>query len=163
MASQTTQWILELIDKVTAPMKGITTSTEQAQKKAGKLTDSFKAMSAIDLYAVSNSVETLSGMLNDASAPGIAFDASMKDIEAITGLTGDALDDLGDSARDMAVDFGGDASAMTESYKSILSRLGPEIAKNQEALNLMGEDIATLSKTMDNDAVGAMDALTTSV
>ncbi len=163
MASQTTQWILELIDKVTAPMKGITSSTEQAQKKAGKLTDSFKAMSAIDLYAVSNSVEALSGMLNDASAPGIAFNSSMKEVQAITGLTGDALDDLGESARDMAVDFGGDASAMTESYKAVLSRLGPDIAKNQEALSLMGEDIATLSKTMDNDAVGAMDALTTSV
>ncbi len=164
MASQQhTQWILELIDEVTAPMKGITSSAEKAQKQTGKLTDSFRAMSAIDLYAVSSSVQTLSGMLNDASAPGIAFDATMKDVEAITGLTGDALDDLGDSARETAKVFGGDASAMMESYKAVLSRLGPGIAENQEALNLMGVDIATLSKTMGNDAVGAMDALTTSV
>ncbi len=163
MASQTTQWILELIDKVTAPMKGITASAEKAQQKTGKLTDSFKAMSAIDLYAVSSSVNELANMLHEASAPGIAFDSSLKEVQAITGLTGDALDDLGDSARNLAVDFGGDASAMMESYKSILSRLGPDIAKNSEALNLMGVDVATLSKTMGNDAVGAMDALTTSV
>lgn len=163
MASQTTQWILELIDKVTTPMREISGVSETVRGKTDKVGESLKKMSAIDLYAVSSSVSELSNMLNQASAPGIAFDSQMHEVEAITGLTGKALDDLGDSARDTAKEFGGDASAMMESYKSILSRLGPGIAENQEALNAMGTDVATLSKTMGNDAVGAMDALTTSV
>lgn len=162
MASQVTQWILELIDKVTAPMKEIGQASEAAQGNTDKVGNSLQKMSAIDLYAVSNSVSELSNMLNAASAPGIAFNTQMKEVEAITGLTGDALEDLGDSARETAKEFGGDASAMMESYKSILSRLGPDIAKNSEALNLMGTDVAILSKTMEGDAVGAMDALTTS-
>lgn len=163
MASQTTQWILELIDKVTSPMRDIAGASDKARGNTDKVGTSLQKMSAIDLYAVSSSVGELSNMLNQASAPGVAFDARMKEVEAITGLTGKALDDLGDSARDTAIEFGGDASAMMESYKSILSRLGPGIADNQEALNAMGSDVATLSKTMGNDAVGAMDALTTSV
>lgn len=163
MASQTTRWILELIDKVTAPMKGITSSAEKAQGNTTKLGDSLRAMSAIDLYAVSSSVGDLNRTLQEASAPGIAFDSQLKEVEAITGVAGSELDKLGQSARGTARIFGGDASAMMESYKAVLSRLGPDIAKNQTALEGMGVSIATLSKTMNNDAVGAMDALTTSV
>lgn len=163
MASQTTQWILELIDKVTSPMREIAGASETARGKTDKVGESLRKMSAIDLYAVSSSFKDLSDIMDRASEPGIAFDSQMHEVEAITGLTGKALYDLGESARDTAKEFGGDASAMMESYKSILSRLSPEMADSQEAMQLMGDDIATLSKTMGNDAVGAMDALTTSV
>ena len=53
MAQQTTQWILELIDKITSPMQGITSQTDKGQEKVDKLGKSFKDLSAIDLYAVS--------------------------------------------------------------------------------------------------------------
>jgi len=163
MSTQKTTWILELLDKITSPMKGVTDSTNKAQDGVENLGKSLKNVSAMDLRAISESVGDLSNMLNQASAPGIAFDSQLKEVEAITGVTGDALDKLGDKARDTAKIFGGDASAMMESYKGVLSRLGPDIAKNQLALAAMGTDIATLSKTMSGDAVGAMDALTTSV
>ena len=163
MSTQKTTWILELIDKITSPIKGVTDSTNKAHDGVENLGKSLKDISAMDLRAISESVGEISNMLNEASEPGIKFDSAIKDIEAITGVTGKALDELGEKARATAKDFGGDASNMLESYKGILSRLGPDIAKNQDALNQMGVSIATLSKTMNNDAVGAMDALTTSV
>lgn len=144
-------------------MRGVKKSTEDAETRVNKLWKSLKDVSAMDLRAISESVGDISTMLNQASEPGIKFDSAMKEIEAITGVTGKALDELGDKARTTAKVFGGDASEMLESYKGILSRLGPDIAKNQDALNQMGVNIATLSKTMEGDAVGAMDALTTSV
>ena len=150
MSTQKTTWILELIDKITSPMKGVTDSTDKAQDGVENLGKSLKNISAMDLRAISESVGDLSNMLNEASAPGIAFDSQLKEVEAITGVTGDALDKLGDKARETAMAFGGDGSAMLESYKGLLSRLGPDIAKNQEALAQMGTNIATLSKTMNN-------------
>ena len=163
MASQTTQWILELIDKVTGPMRGVTQSADKGQSSFEKMRSTMKDISAIDMYAIANSVQELSNKLNQAAAPGAAFDAQLKDVQAITGVAGEGLERLGENARKTAKIFGGDASAQMESYKGILSRFGPDIAKNENALTQMGTNVATLSKTMKNDAVGSMDALTTSV
>ena len=168
MATQTTQWILELVDKITGPMRGISDAADKASEsvggvgeKAGDSKDKLRKMSAIDLFAVKDAVSSLADKFNEINAPGAEFNAQLKEVEAITGVTGNALEELGGKARQTAMDFGGDASAMMESYKGVLSRLGPEIGNNREALDLMGKDIATLSKTMENDATGAMDALTT--
>jgi len=87
----------------------------------------------------------------------------MADISAITGVTGKQLDYLGKKARASAKEFGGSASESLESYKTILSRFGPDIAKDQNALALMEKNVRTLSKTMGNDATGSVDALTTAM
>lgn len=158
------------MDKITGPMKDVITQSEKAAKgvdaigdKAEESGQKLKGMSAIDLFAINDAVQNIANEFNKINAPGAAFNAQLKELEAITGVTGDALDELGEKGRATAKTFGGDASAMLESYKGVLSRLGPDIAKNQDALDLMGRDIATLSKTMGNDSVGAMDALTTSM
>lgn len=170
MAQTTTQWILELVDKITSPMKSIVGVSDEAAsavegvgKKADDTGEKLQKVSAIDLYAISDAVNNIAQQFNAINEPGAQFNAQLKELEAITGVTGDALELLGDKGRKTAKDFGGEASAMLESYKGVLSRLGPDIANDQEALDLMGRNIATLSKTMGNDATRAMDALTTSM
>ncbi len=170
MSATTTHWILELVDKISAPLKSMASVGKQAAdsvddvgKKADQAGEKVKGMSAIDLFAINDAVQNLAGEFEKLNAPGAAFNAQLKDLEAITGISGEALDSLGEKGRETAKVFGGDASAMIESYKGILSRLGPDIAKNEEALDVMGRNVATLSKTMGNDATGAMDALTTSM
>ena len=165
-----TQWILELVDRLTAPMKEVigaankaADAVEDVGQEAEESKSALEEMSAIDLFAVADSVESLANQFEQINAPGAAFNASLKEVEAIAGLTGDALDELGQKGRQTAKDFGGDASAMLESYKGILGKLGPDIAQNDEALDLMGRNVATLSKTMKNDTVGAMNALTGSM
>jgi len=169
MSQTTTQWILELVEKVTGPMWTVTLSSEKAAnavedvgEEADESGKKLKSLSAIDLYAISDSVRTIAEEFDKLNAPGAEFNAQLKELEAITGVTGDALEEMGAKGRVTAKDFGGGLDVLG-AYKGVLSRLGPDIAKNQEALDIMGRDIATLSKTMSNDAVGSMDALTTSM
>ncbi len=170
MAQTTTQWILELVDKITSPMKGVMGASETAAsavegvgKKADESGEKLKKMSAIDLYAISDAVNNIADQFNKINEPGAKLNAELKELSAITGVTGDGLDELGDKARKSGIKFGIDASGMVASYTGVLSKLGPGIGENQEALDLMGSNIATLSKTMKNDAVGAMNALTGSM
>jgi TP901 family phage tail tape measure protein len=170
MASTTTQWILELVDKITGPMHNVMDAADKTAKEVGNVgkeaeesAGKLKGMSAIDLYAISDSVRMMSDTLGKVTKFGADFEAQLKEVEAITGVTGDSLKELGENARETAKKFGGEATAMLESYKGILSRLGPDMGKDAEALDKMGENIATLSKTMGNDAPAAMDALTTSM
>ena len=87
----------------------------------------------------------------------------MADLSAITGLTGQGLKEIEKAARDSAKTFGTDASQNVNSYKLILSQLSPEIAKNSEAMKLMGNNVNILSKTMGGDTVAATEDLTTAM
>jgi TP901 family phage tail tape measure protein len=108
-------------------------------------------------------LDRVGGILDAIIAPGEKFDKNMHDLAAITGLTGGALDSVGDKARNLAKEFGGSASDQVDGFKMILSRLGPEIAKSDEALAKMAENSMLLSKTMNGDTIGATEALTTAM
>jgi TP901 family phage tail tape measure protein len=110
--------------------------------------------------------QTLSGLrdtLGSAIEPGIAFDASLRELSAVTGVTGAGLDTIGQYARENAKAFGGQAAGSLESYKLLLSQLTPEIAKTPEALRAMGEAVSVLSKSMGGDATAAAETLTTAM
>lgn len=108
-------------------------------------------------------VRNLKTILDEAIQPGIALNTSLMDLSAITGLTGKALDGISDAARSSARIFGTDAAQNVESYKLLLSQLSPDIAKNSEALKLMGDHVNTLSKTMGGNTVAATEVLTTAM
>jgi TP901 family phage tail tape measure protein len=101
--------------------------------------------------------------LNDLNAPGLKFESSMADMQAITGLSGKALSELGEKARENAKTFGGDAASSLESYKLLLSQLTPELAKTPVVLDKMASNVAYLSKTMGGDTVAATEVLTTAM
>ncbi|MEJ7658462.1 MAG: hypothetical protein WKG07_01965 [Hymenobacter sp.] len=48
--------------------------------------------------------------------PGIAFQSAMSDVKAITGATQQQLDLMGSSARNAALQFGGEAAGYLNSY-----------------------------------------------
>lgn len=91
---------------------------------------------------------------------GKEFETQLASLSSITGVSGPALDDLGEKAKIMASKFGTDATANIESFKTILSKLGPDIAKSPEALNSMAESVNTLSKATGDDPGKATEALT---
>lgn len=103
----------------------------------------------------------ITGGIKDFLTIGTKFDAGLKELSALTGVAGSGLDDLGQRARNSAKEMGGDASDNLTSYKNILSKLGPDIAKSPEALDQMGRAVATLSKATGDDAIKSVDALTT--
>jgi TP901 family phage tail tape measure protein len=91
---------------------------------------------------------------------GKEFESQLASLSSITGVSGDGLADLGEKAKVMASKFGTDASANIDAFKTILSKLGPDIAKSPEALNSMAESVNTLSKATGDDPGKATEALT---
>src|SRR3990167_8942280 len=94
---------------------------------------------------------------------GSKFQSSMADFSALTGVSGKALDGFGESAKKLALQFGTGVVENIESFKGILSRLGPDIAKSPEALDKMAVAVNTLSQASGLTATDSMGALTTAM
>ena len=105
-------------------------------------------------------IAALGGGIAYAMDKGKEFETQLASLSSITGVSGSGLQDLGDKAQIMAGKFGTDASANIEAFKTILSKLGPDIAKSPEALNSMAESVNTLSKATGDDPGKATEALT---
>ena len=146
----------QVFGNLNAGLESVHRNTTQVNKVFG---DCYKALLAVEL--ASNGISQLNDMLDQVIAPGIALNTQMADLAAITGLTGQGLKAIEIAARDSAKVFGTDATQNVESYKLILSQLGPEIAKSSEAMKLMGNNVNILSKTMGGDTVAATNVLTT--
>jgi TP901 family phage tail tape measure protein len=170
MSEKKTSWILELVDKISSPLGKVdsetnsaATSMQKASEKATKFGDCLKRLKPIDWQATKMGLQTLDGWFDKLTQGGADYDAALRDVSAITGVTGTALDGLGSQARGLAKSFGTTASENLGTFQTILSRLGPQIGENADALGNMGKFANTLSKTMGGDVAGATDALTTSM
>ncbi len=170
MSTVITQWIAEFVDNISSPVEGVTDAANEAAeavddigKAANNANEEIKKLSAMDLKATADAIRDLTSQFEQLMQPGMDFEVQMKEVQAITQSTDEEMQKMGDSARALAKEFGGNASAQLESFGSIIARFGPDIAKDNEAMASMGNSVSTLSKLMKNDAVGAMDALTTSM
>jgi TP901 family phage tail tape measure protein len=148
------------------------TFSAQLTQQMGALQTATKSVSSsfskfqANLISLNQGVQVLrdfAGTLNEAAAPGLKLNTSMQDLSAITGVTGAKLKEIEGYARAAAKTFGGSAAEGVESYKLILSQLTPEIAKVPAALQAMGNSAMILSKTLNNDVVGATEVLTTAM
>ena len=179
MANKTTQWILELVDKMTQPLKDTASAAGATNEQIDQLLELLKKVQgqsentgssfekfgkgAFLLNQTAEAVQNLNNEYKQTIDPGIKFQYALADMQAITGQTGDVINELGDKARAMSVVFGGDAAASVDLFKVYLSKLTPELAKSPEALNIMAQNALTLSKTMNGDVAGAVDVLTTAM
>jgi TP901 family phage tail tape measure protein len=87
------------------------------------------------------------------------FNDALTNLSVITGVTGDALDALGATAREMALTFGGDASNQLDLMSQVLSKFGPALAQNKEALTGFVERVNVFAKATGQDAATAGDQL----
>ncbi|MDR2964034.1 MAG: phage tail tape measure protein [Bacteroidales bacterium] len=117
---------------------------------------------AFHFTAVTDAVSKLSTSIQSAIQPGISFDHSLRELSAIAQVTGSDLEEIGNKARNLAKTFGGDATDYVESFKDVIGSLGDTFS-DSTALDMMGENIATLSKLMGGDAKAAANALTTAM
>jgi TP901 family phage tail tape measure protein len=163
MTTANTTWELRFKDSLTSGISGVNKVIDTTEKRFNEVGKSLNKFSAIDLMAIDQSAQQVKRGLEDFNGKFVSFESGLAEVEAITGVTGDGLETLGKKARASAEQFGGEATDSLNTYKTILSRLGPDIAKSPEALEKMEHNVRTLSKTMGNDAVGSADALTTAM
>ncbi len=147
-----------VLDKIS----GAAAKVQQSISRTQGVCDKFGA-SFIKLEAVKNAIDGVGQAFGNIMKPGMDVQSSMADLSAITGVTGQKLEEIEGYARKAAQAFGGSAAQSVESYKLILSQLGPEIAKTPKALEAMGNSVAVLSKTMGGDSVAATEVLTTAM
>ena len=163
MSSVSTTWILQLTDKVTGHLKNIDVNVQAVTSHTGNMNRVLTETSAVNLTHIVDSFRALKDRMMEAVQPGIKFQSGLAEVEAITGVTGEALQSLGEKARESSKIFGTGAEESLNNYKIILSKLGPDIAQSEEALESMNRQALTLSKTMDGNTKGAVDALTTAM
>lgn len=150
-ASEATANITNNINQLNAEVKGVINIFDSL---GGKI---------VYFQQLSQSVQNFRDNFSSAIQPGIALNSSLADLSAIAGVTGDKLKEIEGYARDTAKTFGTDAASSVESYKLLLSQLSPELGNYPTALRAMGDNIATLSKTMGGDATAAAEVLTTAM
>ena len=144
---------------------GIVGGLGTATGKANGLNSAIEQIgkSAFHLNNIKQALNGIQNDFNNAVAPGIALNTSLKEAQAITGATNEQLQKIGASARQNAKDFGIDAAGGVESFKTYLSKLGPELVKTPQYLNEMGRDAAILGKQLRGDTAGATEILTTAL
>lgn len=101
--------------------------------------------------------------LTDAIAAGSNFENALQSVSAVTGVTGTGLDDLGERAKNLALQFGGSATTQLEAFQTVLSKFGPDLAKTPEALGTVAESVNLLGKAAGLDAKASVDALSNSM
>ncbi len=148
---------------------GIKNAFKEGQDEANKGGGIFGSLAgtvgqlATPIGAATAAIGVLTGAMATVYSAGTAFQTGLQGVSAVTGLTGDDLDGLGNRARDLAKQFGGDATTQLDSFKGVLSRLGVGLADTPEQLGKISENINILSKAGGIDAAQAMDTLTSSM
>ncbi|WP_271783869.1 phage tail tape measure protein [Aquimarina algiphila] len=165
-------WIFDADDNgVLATINKINDNVEMVDHSINGWKDSFKkvagsinkSLKTIELDSMLNNVERTTDGIRSLNEPGMELSTSMSELSAITGVTGEKLDELEDKARKNAVTFGNDAADGAETFKLVLSQLSPEIAKVPDALDSMGHSVSTTSKLMSGDTTAATEVLTTAM
>lgn len=141
--------------------QGVENLNSQIHKSVG-LWDSFEGK-LLALNQFTQYIEGVGRTMQETLQPGAALNASLADLSAVSGETGESLRKIEGYARETATTFGGTAAQSVESYKLLLSQLSPELAKYPGALKAMGDNIAILSKTMGGNATAAAEVLTTAM
>ena len=178
MASTTTQWILELVDKITAPMR---TATEAADRMTEQVDDARDAVEGLGDQAqqtgsmlekfgkgmffmneIKEGIDNIRDSFTAAIQPGADFQYALAQVQAVSDLTNEKMELVSQNTRQLAKDFGVSASEGAGVFTNILSQLGPEMAQFPDVLKSMATNAFTLSKTMDGDVNGAVSALTAS-
>lgn len=147
---------------VVAEISGGVENLQRNLRATTSLWDTFEGK-MLALNQFTQYVGNLSQTLNETLAPGAALNASLADLQSISGATGRELETVERFARSTAREFGVSASGAVESYKLLLSQLSPELTKNTAALDAMERNVAILSKTMGGDTTAAAEVLTTAM
>ena len=151
------------ITQINQTLNTFSENTTKAIEGVSKTIEESTKLSNINFEAFLNLTDRAASAAANLYAPGIALEKNLSELSAITGVTGEGLKAIEMAARETAKTFGTSAVDNVEAYKMMLSQLSPDIAKNSEAMKLMGENVNILSKQKGGDTIAATDVLNTSL
>ena len=126
--NHTTTWTFEANDNVSETLHEAQANVQRATEGMRQSWQSLVSnLRPIDWQAATEGFQRLTGLFSASAQVGADYEKALLDVAAITGITGDDLDNLGDKARNLAKEFGGSASDNLATFQTILSRLGPQI------------------------------------
>lgn len=160
-----TEWTLRFKDLMSPGLDKLQGELKQTESSFGNLRGAGESFGS-RMMGLNQTAQALSGVqsaLEGVVGPGAEFEKNMAMLSAITDTTGPKLDLMGESARRLALEFGGSAADNVGAFQTILSKLGPQIADQPAALEEMARNVATLSKATGDDAAASVDALTTAL
>jgi TP901 family phage tail tape measure protein len=124
----------------------------------GKEVNKIFSGELLNFSAIQNLASNFKNTIGEISKPGLAFESSMANLSAITGIAGEDLKSLGNTARQVGKDSGLGASQAAEAFKILASqisvdKMGIEGLKTlqKETITLAqaaGMDIPTAAKSM---------------
>jgi len=165
MSTNAYEFIIRLRDEASAAMRNVGVGLDGMHQRLMKAEVSWRDMGQrmIAFNQTAQALQESFAAIDTLTQPGVALESSMADLRAITGLADAQVQELGRSARRLGIEFGTNAARGVESYKLILSQLGPELAHSPQVLDRMARSVAHLSKTMGGDTVAATQVLTTAM
>lgn len=98
----------------------------------------------------------------DAGKAAAEFETSLTSLGALTGLQGEDLASLGESAKDLAATYGSSANDVLASMEVIGSQ-APELLKNKDALVAVTDAANVLAKASGMEVADAASAITTTM
>ena len=140
--------LLKTITELDTKLKKIDASVGQNQRSVGNYQKAIGGLrNALLQLGVSFGVfQVLRGGISTISD----FQSSLAELSAITGVSGDDLDKLGDKSIELSKKYGTSASNINEALK-LAGSARPELLKNSEALAEFTEKALILSKASGDD------------
>lgn len=90
---------------------------------------------------------------------GQKFETALTSIGSKTGVSGVALEKIGNKAQEMSAKFGGTATEQLTTFEAIISEFGAGIAKTPENLAMVSNSINTFSKAAGVEPTKAIELL----
>lgn len=130
-----------------------------------KATSSLGKAGLVGLYASAG--VAAASMMRTAIQVGREFEQQLADLEAITGITGDQLESLGERSLEISVKYGESAANIIESNKLVASQLAEKIdfstSEGAAELAKISEEAIVLQKAAGVDLPTAVKTLTTAI
>ncbi|WP_455962508.1 phage tail tape measure protein [Bacteroides bouchesdurhonensis] len=111
------------LNNVKLQLDGLNNSTTQVAYGTERLGKAFRNLKIPDLNAILGVADRSGTLLANLSKEGISFGQSMANLSAKTGITGNALEALGNNARKVGKESGLGADAAASAYNVLASQL----------------------------------------
>lgn len=149
-ASKEAQDLLAQITKLDAKLKAVDASVGQFQRNVGNYTgalDTFRTGVTNILGAAGIGVGLSQGIsiLKDSVNEFAKLEKSLKNLQAITGVSNKDLEFFSKNAEELGINVKGGAVAVVEAYK-LIGSAKPELLENKEALNEVTKAAILLSQ-----------------